>query len=178
MLPPTARPAEPSTDNQVNSLFLPVSRCSDLMSAWLGIACVAIAVVLTLTGAYFAPFPSVLIGVNPCLNAQASTVPGFETTTVYCSLPAGTGLSQQVVVKQGTYFSHQVPLVSYSYPNLTSITGWCACACTACIESLCLSSHLTRFLALIAARRMQRPTLPTALAAGERARAISCWLSD
>jgi hypothetical protein len=78
-------------------------------------------VVLSLTGYYFGPFPTVTIGGRYCLSVL--NIAGNEDGSITCQLPAGTGLNQLVVVKQGSYYSRPVPLLSYSIPTITAVYG-------------------------------------------------------
>jgi IPT/TIG domain/Tyrosine-protein kinase ephrin type A/B receptor-like len=74
---------------------------------------------LTMIGAEFTSSQlSAKVGVNDCTDIVYG-----GTTNFTCSLPAGAGVDQPVVVVTGAKFSRSKTLLSYAYPNITSVQG-------------------------------------------------------
>jgi IPT/TIG domain/Tyrosine-protein kinase ephrin type A/B receptor-like len=74
---------------------------------------------LTIIGAEFTSSQlSAKVGVNDCVDIVFGGSRNFT-----CSLPAGAGVLQPVVVVTGAKFSRSRTLLSYAYPNITSVQG-------------------------------------------------------
>ena len=76
-------------------------------------------VTITLSGSNFPTVSmSVKVGGNDCTGVNY-----ISSTLISCTLPAGAGSSQLVVVAAGVLFSQGVSYVSYAVPTISSISG-------------------------------------------------------